>query len=213
MTLKDQSGKDHTFNNVYTQTQLRDAVDVLLPLIIKSQGIDILGSNADILKTDKESLLKEGTKFAQIYKQLTCGDATELQLNQAVAEGKLSPLARNNALALREIFDHWSLVQPLLEDKLRTVGLRSKLEDVNQVSADITSHTDDAFYSHSMSDDVGSAMTYLLSTIPNQRYVTQEDVASGLAKSMYATDRDGKIIMENGKPKRATIPATRNSLE
>lgn len=78
MTLKDQSGKDHTFNNVYTQTQLRDAVDVLLPLIIKSQGIDILGSNADILKTDKESLLKEGTKFAQIYKQLTCGDATEL---------------------------------------------------------------------------------------------------------------------------------------
>jgi hypothetical protein len=48
-----------------------------------------------------------------------------------VAEGKLSPLARNNALALREIFDHWSLVQPLLEDKLRTVGLRSKLEDVN----------------------------------------------------------------------------------
>ena len=211
MTLKDQSGKDHTFNNVYTQTQLRDAVDVLLPLIIKSQGIDILGSNADILKTDKESLLKEGTKFAQIYKQLTCGDATELQLNQAVAEGKLSPLARNNALALREIFDHWSLVQPLLEDKLRTVGLRSKLEDVNQVSEDITSHTDDAFYSHSMSDDVGSAMTYLLSTIPNQRYVTQEDVASGLAKSMYATDRDGKIIMENGKPKRATIPATRNS--
>lgn len=211
MTLKDQSGKDHTFNNVYTQTQLRDAVDVLLPLIIKSQGIDILGSNADILKTDKESLLKEGTKFAQIYKQLTCGDATELQLNQAVAEGKLSPLARNNALALREIFDHWSLVQPLLEDKLRTVGLRSKLEDVNQVSEDITSHTDDAFYSHSMSDDIGSAMTYLLSTIPNQRYVTQEDVASGLAKSMYATDRDGKIIMENGKPKRATIPATRNS--
>ena len=120
-------------------------------------------------------------------------------------------MARNNALALREIFDHWSLVQPLLEDKLRTVGLRSKLEDVNQVSADITSHTDDAFYSHSMSDDIGSAMTYLLSTIPNQRYVTQEDVASGLAKSMYATDRDGKIIMENGKPKRATIPATRNS--
>ena len=211
MTLKDQSGKDHTFNNVYTQTQLRDAVDVLLPLIIKSQGIDILGSNADILKTDKESLLKEGTKFAQIYKQLTCGDATELQLNQAVAEGKLSPLARNNALALREVFDHWSFVQPLLEDKLRTVGLRSKLEDTNQISADVTSHTDDAFYSHSMSDDIGSAMTYLLSTIPNQRYVTQEDIASGLAKSVYATDRNGKIIMENGKPKRATIPAIRNS--
>lgn len=211
MTLKDSAGNEHTFNNVYTQTQLKDAVDVLLPLIIKSQGIDILGSNADVLKTDKQSLLAEGSKFAQIYRQLTCGDATELQLNQAVAEGKLSPLTRNNALALREIFDNWSLVQPMLEDKLRAVGLRSKLEDVNQISADVTSHTDDAFYSHSMSDDIGSAMLYLLSTIPNQRYVTQEDVASGLAKNMYATDKDGKIIMENGKPKRATIPAIRNS--
>lgn len=211
MTLKDSTGKEHVFNNVYTQTQLKDAVDVLLPLIIKSQGIDILGSNADTLKTDKKSLLAEGSKFVQIYRQLTCGDATELQLNQAVAEGKLSPLTRNNALALREVFDNWSLVQPMLEDRLRAVGLRSKLGDVNQISADVTSHTDDAFYSHSMSDDIGSAMLYLLSTIPNQRYVTQEDVASGLAKNMYATDKNGNIIMENGKPKRATIPAIRNS--
>ena len=78
MTLKDSTGKEHVFNNVYTQTQLKDAVDVLLPLIIKSQGIDILGSNADTLKTDKKSLLAEGSKFVQIYRQLTCGDATEL---------------------------------------------------------------------------------------------------------------------------------------
>jgi len=52
----------------------------------------------------------------------------------------------------------------------------------------------------------------MLSTIPNQRYVTQEDVRAGIAKSMYVIDKDGKIVMQNGKPKRATIPAVRNSL-
>ena len=57
-----------------------------------------------------------------------------------------------------------------------------------------------------MSDDVAAPIQWMLSTIPNLRYVTQEDVASGVAKNMYVLDKDGKVVKENGKPKRATIP-------
>lgn len=223
MTLKDNSGKEHVFNHIYTQTQLNDVVDVLTSLIIRSQGIDILGSNIENLKTDKTSLLAKDSRFANIYYQLTCGNLTQKQLNQAVTDGKLSPLSRDNALVLREAFDNWDIVQSKLEDKLKSFGIQAKKDkdeqhtedrdsgETSQIHDDIEGHSDE-FYSHSISDDVSSAMTYMLSTIPNQRYVTQEDVRSGVAKNMYALDKEGKIIMQNGKPKRATIPATRNSL-
>jgi hypothetical protein len=94
-------------------------------------------------------------------------------------------------------------------DEQRKEDLDSDI--TSAVSDDIQGHADE-FYSHSMSDDVAAPIQWMLSTIPNLRYVTQEDVASGVAKSMYVLDKDGKVVKENGKPKRATIPSTVNSM-
>lgn len=223
MTMLDSKGNAVNFDHIYTRTQLNETVEVLLPLIIRTQGIDILGSNIENLNTDKQYLLDPKNSFYNYYNKLTFGTLTEEQLGEAVAAGKISSLVRDNALILRETFKNWSITQQLIENKLASWGVRVKLENenknkenkdsdqTNQVSTDIDNHSDE-FYSHSMSDDITASMVYLFSTIPSQRYVTQEDVAQGIVKSMYFLDKDGKIVTENGKPKRATIPATRNSL-
>lgn len=223
MTMLDQNGNNVDFDHIYTRTQLNETVEVLLPLIIRTQGIDILGSNIENLNTSKQYLLDPKNGFYNYYNKLTFGNLTEEQLNEAVASGKISSLVRDNALILREAFKNWNVTQQLIENKLASWGVRVKLENedknkenkdsdqTNQVSTDIDNHSDE-FYSHSMSDDIAASMVYLFSTIPSQRYVTQEDVAQGIAKSMYVLDKDSKIVIENGKPKRATIPATRNSL-
>ena len=223
MTIQDNEGKDHQLQYIYTQKQLNEVVETLLPVIVQKQGIDILGNNIEKLKFDRQTLLAKDSPFAKWYVQITGGSATKEQLDKLVQDGKLPALTRDNALIIRELFQNWQIAQPLLESKLQQMGIRKRKdrdqqrkEDLDSditsaVSDDIQGHADE-FYSHSMSDDVAAPIQWMLSTIPNLRYVTQEDVASGVAKSMYVLDKDGKIVKENGKPKRATIPQTVNSM-
>lgn len=223
MTIQDNEGKDHQLQYIYTQKQLNEVVETLLPVIVQKQGIDILGNNIEKLKFDRQTLLAKDSPFAKWYVQITGGSATKEQLDKLVQDGKLPALTRDNALIIRELFQNWQVAQPLLESKLQQMGIRKRKdrdqqrkEDLDSditsaVSDDIQGHADE-FYSHSMSDDVAAPIQWMLSTIPNLRYVTQEDVASGVAKSMYVLDKDGKVVKENGKPKRATIPQTVNSM-
>lgn len=223
MTIQDNEGKEHQLQYIYTQKQLNEVVETLLPVIVQKQGIDILGNNIENLKFDRQTLLAKDSPFAKWYVQITGGSSTKEQLDKLVQDGRLPALTRDNALIIRELFQNWSVAQPLLESKLQQMGIRKRKdrdeqrkEDLDSditsaVSDDIQGHADE-FYSHSMSDDVAAPIQWMLSTIPNLRYVTQEDVASGTAKSMYVLDKDGKVIKENGKPKRATIPATINSM-
>ncbi len=223
MTIQDNEGKDHQLQYIYTQKQLNEVVETLLPVIVQKQGIDILGNNIEKLKFDRQTLLAKDSPFAKWYVQITGGSATKEQLDKLVQDGKLPALTRDNALIIRELFQNWQVAQPLLESKLQQMGIRKRKdrdeqrkEDLDSditsaVSDDIQGHADE-FYSHSMSDDVAAPIQWMLSTIPNLRYVTQEDVASGVAKSMYVLDKDGKVVKENGKPKRATIPSTVNSM-
>lgn len=223
MTIQDNEGKNHQLQYIYTQKQLNEVVETLLPVIVQKQGIDILGNNIEKLKFDRQTLLAKDSPFAKWYVQITGGSATKEQLDKLVQDGKLPALTRDNALIIRELFQNWQVAQPLLESKLQQMGIRKRKdrdaqrkEDLDSditsaVSDDIQGHADE-FYSHSMSDDVAAPIQWMLSTIPNLRYVTQEDVASGVAKSMYVLDKDGKVVKENGKPKRATIPSTVNSM-
>ena len=223
MTIQDNEGKDHQLQYIYTQKQLNEVVETLLPVIVQKQGINILGNNIENLKFDRQTLLAKDSPFAKWYVQITGGSSTKEQLDKLVQDGKLPALTRDNALIIRELFQNWQIAQPLLESKLQQMGIRKRKdrdqqrkEDLDSditsaVSDDIQGHADE-FYSHSMSDDVAAPIQWMLSTIPNLRYVTQEDVASGVVKSMYVLDKDGKVVKENGKPKRATIPSTVNSM-
>jgi len=52
----------------------------------------------------------------------------------------------------------------------------------------------------------------MLSNISAERYATTEDVSAGLVKSVYKTNKDGKVILDkNGNPIRETVSTSKNS--
>lgn len=224
MTMVDKNGVNREFPHIYTHTQLNDAIECLIPKLVQAFGIDILGLNLDKLVTNKQSLVSPKSPFYKTYTSLTMQGVTEETLDDYVKEGKISPLIRDNLLIMRDLFENWDVIQPKLEAKLKSFGIQARKDedeekknntdagDQSAVASDIDGHSDE-FYSHSLSRDVAAPIVFRLSTIKNVRYVTHDDVAAGLAPSIYILDKEGHPILDsNGQKKRAVIPVKRNSL-
>lgn len=226
MTVTDRKGEEHTFNHIYSRTQLNDAADVIVRRMITAYGVDMLGQNANEIKTEIENFSKSDNKFYPYYIQYIAKGMSEEDMDKKVENGQWRPIDRNNILVMREVFKNWSAVQPLIESRLESFGLRKRkdrLQDTkdgndsdpqlkkNAVSEDIDSHSDE-FYSHSLSDDVSAPIQWMLSNISAERYATTEDVSAGLVKSVYKTNKDGKVILDkNGNPIRETVSTSKNS--
>lgn len=224
MTTTDKNGVNREFPHIYTHTQLNDAIECLIPKLVQAFGVDILGFNLDKLVTNKQLLVSPKSPFYKTYMSLTMQGVTEETLNDYVKEGKISPLVRDNFLIMRDLFENWDVIQPKLEAKLKSFGVQARKDrdeekkqntdagDQSAVASDIDGHSDE-FYSHSLSHDVAAPIVFRLSTIKNVRYVTPDDVAAGLAPSIYMLDKEGHPVIGNdGQKKRAIIPVKRNSL-
>lgn len=113
----------------------------------------------------------------------------------------------------------WPIIQQRINQKLRKKGLDSQYEreqedkdkkdnpnlrdeegefDHNGISTDVGDHDDDASYSYDRTESAGAAIKFLLGTIPDERFATQEDVDAGLCSSTTRerTDKNGKKIIE-----------------
>lgn len=224
LKIKGKNGNGVELKHIYTSTQLDDAINYLVYLIIKNEGISSIGSNLDKLDISKEHLtntkLDENNKplsnFGRTYRIVTMSGKSEQELDALVKEGKITPLVKNNVLIMREIFNNYEDIKPMILAKLKSMGVNSRLDqeqterenkegdDVSQISRDVDSHADE-FYTHSMSDDLSSNMIFFLSTRPALRYATQEDVDNGIVQSLYKKDR-------NGNEQRVLVSSSKNSM-
>ena len=232
MKVSTNDGNTISLKHFFTSTQLDDAINTLLYQIVKAEGLNSLGSNAQNLNFNEDYIknLKKDengkfiSKFGRMYAVLTLPGVTEDQLQQFVDEGKMTNLAMRNTLMFRELFDNYKFTQERLFAKLQSMGIITTEEKLdadrqnidagegNTVANDIQGHSDE-FYTHSRSEDVTSQVKFFLSTRPALRYATQEDVANGTVKSMYKLDKDGKPLVDrNGNKIRATVPMKVNSL-
>lgn len=226
MTVTDRKGEEHTFNHIYSRTQLNDAADVIVRKMVHAYGTDMLGQNANEIRTEIENFSKPDNKFYPYYIQYIAKGISEEDMDKKVESGQWRPIDRNNILVMREVFKNWSAVQPLVEARLESFGLRKRKDKAqdnkegndsdpqlkkNAVAEDIDGHSDE-FYSHSLSDDVSAPIQWMLSNITAERYATAEDVSAGLVKSVYKINKDGNVILDkNGNPIRETVSTSKNS--
>jgi hypothetical protein len=117
-----------------------------------------------------------------------------------------------NQLHMRDILseENWSIVEQKLNARLNKMGIDSQLqienkrkenldtqdgqetapdEDGSSIYGDVESHDDEASYAHSRTEDASAAVRYLLSTIPDERFATEEDVKLGIVKSVYIDNK------------------------
>lgn len=114
-----------------------------------------------------------------------------------------------------QLFDenNWDIIEQKINRRLKVLGIDSQLDrlqkqedDENDVADDenssyigqeIAAH-DDAFYTHDRSEDTTAAVRFMLSTIPDERFATEEDVKAGRVKSIE--NKDGsKVMIPNKK--------------
>ena len=206
-SVKNTKGEEIKLKNFANATQVDDALNALLYMIMSRSGLDVLGQNIGNLRTDYTSIKTRVFANAQEKARIAEYDKEEKHeaplpntkyFNNIVGEGlteeqfqQLPKHIQRNMRMMKELFDHWDIFQPMLEAKIETAtGVRSKRERqktqrdnvdggaTSQVSEDIEGHADE-FYNHSLSDDVAGPIRFFLSTIPALRYATVEDVEAG----------------------------------
>lgn len=228
--IKDESGNDVEFKHFTSFRQFDDAIKGLVYRITRDFGIDNLASNVELLKTDKKSLIAEDSPFRKTYERLVVPSIKTLeQLDQAVADGHITEVQRDNVLRYRELFDKYDTTQKYILREFESLGINSKekRQQKNKQDAEGGSIVQDMvelgngeFYTHSRSEDIESAVRFFLSTIPSVRWLTEEDIANGLLDkdgnpytSIYRKNKNGETVYDkNGKPVRITVAMNRNTL-
>lgn len=214
-SVADKSGHQVKLQNFANGQQLNDAISGLLYMLIRGAKIDNLGTNISQLNT---TLTGVKETLGKTYSSMIGEGLTDEQLS------KLPRTQQRNIRMMREIFDKWDiLTRRMLISQLERIGVNSKLHRKEQyrqdmdggessaVHDDIEGHEDE-FWSHSRADDVSAAVKFFLSTIPAQRYATEEDIKSGQIGT------DGNMITQlvttnkKGQPVRTKVVTKRNSL-
>lgn len=114
-----------------------------------------------------------------------------------------------------QLFDknNWDIVEQKINRRMRVLGIDSQLdrlqkqeddendvpgdEDGSYIGQEIAAH-DDAFYTHDRSEDTTAAVRFMLSTIPDERFATEDDVKAGRVKS--TVNKDGtRVMIPNNK--------------
>lgn len=227
--IRDAKNNEVQLDRFKSYREVNDVLDAIVYRLIRDFGIDNIGSNLEDLQTDFKSITDPGSRFRKTYERLVMPAASEQQLDDAVKNGKITQLTKDNILKYREVFDKWDATfQQLVFQKLEEIGVdtvkkRKKVENDekgnNAAADDITGHSD-AFYEHSRSEDVHAKVRFLLSTVPSVRYLTEEDITAGMTDqngepytSIYRKDKSGNIVRDaQGRPQRITVPTGRNTL-
>ena len=177
------AGNDINFKNFANGVHLRDGIKFATFLILQGYNIDSLGQNLANLDI-RLNTLKQKSWY-----------------NVAIGEGKENPSLLQKQL--KEIFDHWGSTQKMVVDELERIGIGGKIDandkkdedkqsgDLSNISQDIDGHLDE-FYKFDKKLDLDSSLKILLSTIPNMRYSTRDDL-------MWETNERGQFIDSNGK--------------
>ena len=136
--------------------------------------------------------------IASIYAQESARTADDLNQNQKM---------------MAQLFDErtWWIVEKKINNKLHKMSIDSEVrteeeytdhmdngpednddpEDESQVSKDIGDHKDE-FFDHARTDDATAAIRFFLSSIPDERFATEDDVELGLVRS--TTDKNGDPV-------------------
>lgn len=162
----------------------------------------------------------EHLPHSQQYKNMTMEGASEQKILKATkilkSDGTplVSPLAARNALMFREMFDHWDLFRPIIENKIKSLGVDQKIVREQSAVEDMDGgeghnqeefgHYKQPFYEHSLREDVPSKIKYFLSTRPNRKFADADDVAQGRISSMY------RVV--DGKRERLYLDVKNNSM-
>lgn len=107
--------------------------------------------------------------------------------------------------------ENWPIIEQKLNQKLRKISIDSEynkeeiehmrrdtddgqpVESENGIAGEVHQHEDSASYDHSRTEDATAAVRFFLSTIPDERFATDEDVKNGYASA--TTDKNGNPIM------------------
>lgn len=163
---------------------------------------------------------KDSEEVKQIFKQVREKLKNETNGNIIAAEIIKAIMANENNKTFDElnqkqkIFsqildkNNWDIIEQKINNRMRTIGIDSRFDrveknqdDENDVEDDenssyigqeIAAH-DDAFYTHNRSDDTTAAIRFMLSTIVDERFATQDDVESGLVRS--TVNKDGSTVL------------------
>ena len=107
--------------------------------------------------------------------------------------------------------DTWWLVEKKINNKLSKMSIDSErrtedeyadamdngpedteeLDEESLVSKDVSDHKDE-FYDHARTEDATAAIRFFLSSIPDERFATEDDVDLGLVRSTQ--DKDGNPV-------------------
>ena len=227
--VRTDDGQYVDFKNFTSFRQFDDAVKGLVYRIIRDFGIDNLMTNIENLKIDKQSLISENSPFRKTYARLTAAGKTLEQIDEAVKNGDITVLQKENVLRYRELFDKYSVTQKFIIRELDVLGINSiqKRQKENKNDAEGGSVVQDMvelgngeFYTHARSESIETQVKYFLSTVPSVRWLTDEDISNGLLDkdgnpytSIYRKNKNGEIIYDtNGKPVRLTVAMSRNTL-
>lgn len=152
---------------------------------------------------------------AQAIKDVGKNDLNELrkQIIRLIAnqESKRKPEDLNQSQKMfAQLFNenNWDIIEQKINRRMQVLGIDSQLdrlekqlddekdatddENSSYIGQEIAAH-DDAFYTHDRSEDTTAAVRFILSTIPDERFATEEDVQAGRVKSI--TNSDGSRVM------------------
>ena len=175
------SDEKFTMQDAYTYYRLYKQSDE-----IKMIAAKIIKSNPNI--TDKDFKVR---LIASIYKQELSRKPEDLNTNQKM---------------MAQLFneDTWWMVEKKINNKLHKMAIDSErateddyiekmdtadddTDEESLISKDVGDHKDE-FFDHARTDDATAAIRFFLSSIPDERFATQEDVDNKLVRSTRKKD-------------------------
>lgn len=188
-------GVDVNFKEFVNNVHLRDGIKFVAFNLLQGYNIDSLGSNLSDLDTRMQTI-----KNAKWYKALV-GEGVE---NKTMLQRMMS-----------EIFDHWGSTQKLVNEELERLSIGGKVDRTNDkdenlqspdpsvIFTDIDGHIDE-FFRYDRKLDLDISLKIFLSTIPNLRYSTRDDLMWVTNENGEFVDKDGNVTEDHSKFVRRT---------
>ena len=199
--VKDNNGNDIKLKYFVNDKQLRDALKLLSVQIITGNNIDDLGYRAGNISLELSAI----RKLNKNRKLETDEDADSRWFTLLTGWDKDEKDRTIQQNMFHEIFDNWdNAIKQRMVNVLAQYGLifrknktleeaaEEKEKDPDKIAEMLSGHMDE-FYLTDRRNDIDSAIIFFLSTIPNRRFATREDL-------IFETDEYGNILKDdNGK--------------
>lgn len=164
---------------------------------------------------------KANELVAKTYEDVNSKEAKAKRLNiiRKLMSRQTADDITNSQEKWAEVFnkENWPLIETKLNNKLRSISIdstkrrqdeRNERNDTDdgetaygedgESTTDPHEHEDESAYDHSRTDDATAAVRFFLSTIPDEHFATEEDVAQGRCEALtrIVKDKEGKEVEE-----------------